>query len=147
MSNAEKDFAKKIETVKNLFNKERLLLPKYKEMFESLPYYYELEDFLLVHAGFDFSKDNIYSNVDAMLTIRFWETDLLKTHGKKIIHGHQPTFKNKIKVAVRHKNNRIPLDNGCVYALSKEHKYNKIGSLCCLELNSMKLTFQKNIDK
>jgi len=122
------------------------ILPKYLSFLENTKYYFELEDFLLVHAGFNFLKDDFLKDTSSMLQRRFWElSDLKITNGKRVIHGHDPTPCEDIKRAVENKNARIPLDNGCVYAkLHKFYDYKKLSKLCCLELNSWTLTCIKN---
>lgn len=121
--------------------------PKYLNFFKNTVFYIELEDFFLVHAGFNFYSYNFLKDKNAMLVLRNWEFDIDRTNGKRIVHGHQPTYHYKIIEAVKNKHARIPLDNGCVYnKLHRYYDYKLLSRLCCLELNSFKLKCIKNIE-
>ena len=48
----------------------RHLPEKYLHFLQSLPFYHELPDYFLVHAGFDFKQDDIFKDTDGMLNIR-----------------------------------------------------------------------------
>lgn len=140
-------YVKRILKSEDLLNKNKELKTKYINFFKQTEFFFELEDFYLVHAGFNFKKKDFLSDTSAMLEIRMWEPDITKTKNKPIIHGHQPTTFNKIKKAIKKRKARIPLDNGCVY--NKQYRfydYTKLGKLCCLNLDSMKLIYQENID-
>lgn len=119
---------------------------KYRDFFNQSQYFFELEDFILVHAGLNLSNKNIFEDKSSMLQRRFWDfSDLSLTNGKRVVNGHEPTSLDDIKKAVENKSNRIPLDNGCVYTqMHKHYDYTTLGHLCCLELNSWKLTCIKN---
>jgi len=141
-------YAKTILRSSSLLKKSGKIKKRFRKFFKDTVLYYELEDFFLVHAGFNFKNDNFLEDQTAILNLRDWKFDINRTNGKKIIHGHQPTDRKKIIKAVKKNKHRIPLDNGCVY--NKPHKYydfNKLGHLCCLDINSMKLIFQENIDQ
>ncbi len=140
-------YTKRILKSNDLLNKKKELKAKYISFFKQTEYFFELEDLFLVHAGFNFNKDFFLSDFSSMLIIRNWEFDLNRTNGKRIIHGHQPTYLKDIKKAIKNKNARIPLDNGCVY--NKKHRfydYKQLGKLCCLDLDSFELICKKNID-
>jgi len=130
----------------NLLNGEKLA-QKYYEFMTSLLYYYELDDFFLVHAGFDFSKEKPFENTDSMLWLRKTEPDLEFLKSRRIIVGHQPVYIEEIEKAINSRAQIIPLDNGvpCV----KKHRiydFTRLGSLCCLNLDTFELITQKNID-
>ncbi|WP_338768614.1 metallophosphoesterase family protein [Bernardetia sp. ABR2-2B] len=133
---------------KDIVDEQMKIKPKYLEFFNSLPYYYELEDYHLVHAGFDFRNPNPFQNHNAMLYIRRFEVKKELLKGKKIVHGHQPTNLKAIQKSIANNASVIPLDNGCTY--TKPHKifdYNQLGNLCCLNLDSLELIIQENIEK
>ena len=137
----------KINKCKGVVDEQMKIKPHYLAFFKSLPYYYELEDYHLVHAGFDFRKPNPFQNYAAMLEIRRFKVDAELLKGKKIIHGHDPTSLEKIKENLLANSAVIPLDNGCVY--TKPHKfldYKQLGNLCSLNLDSLELVVQRNID-
>ena len=141
------DYVKIILKSDGLLKKSGRIKKRFKKFIKNTDLYYELEDFFLVHAGFDFKKENYFSNESSLLNIRNWEFDINITNGKRVIHGHQPTYEKDIRFALENNNARIPLDNGCVY--KKTHKYydyKQLGKLCCLNLDSFELICQKNID-
>lgn len=122
---------------------------KYIEFIEGLPMYYELEDFLLVHAGLDFGLEDPLSDADSMMYIRRFTVDQSKIAGKILIHGHTPVTKDVIEQSVSRcfETGVINLDNGCVLKIrSSGNGLQGYGQLCALELNSMQLYWQENID-
>jgi len=122
---------------------------KYIEFFESLPIFYELDDFILVHAGLNFHLEDPLSDTDSMMYIRNFEVDRAKMKDKILIHGHTPVTKEVIEhtVANHGEIGAINLDNGCVLKISPSGKERQgYGQLCALELNTMRLSWQENID-
>lgn len=115
---------------------------KYVAFLKSLPYYLELPDYYLVHAGFDFKQRDIFSDKEAMLNIRDYKTDWERINNKKLLHGHTPTSLHAIKKAAAHKNQKQNLDAGCVY-----YKNAAFGNLVALDLDSQQLFVQPNIDR
>ncbi len=115
---------------------------KYVKFINSLPYYLELPDYFLVHAGFDFKQKDIFKDTDAMLNIRNYKLDRSKIKNKRLLHGHTPTPLHSIKKDVLHTNVRMNLDAGCVY-----YRNAAFGNLCALDLDSGKLFIQANLDK
>lgn len=100
----ERIFRRLIQTNKsaNLFEENTSELPsKYAYFLNSLPYYYELEDYYLVHAGFDFKDENPFQDSEEMLWIRDFEYSEDKAKGKTIIHGHTPTPLSEIKSSIK----------------------------------------------
>ncbi|ARS36998.1 metallophosphoesterase family protein [Pontibacter actiniarum] len=115
---------------------------KYVRFLKSLPYYIELPDYYLVHAGFDFRQGNIFSDKDAMLNIRDYKVDWGKINSKNLLHGHTPTALHAIKKSVAHKSRQLNLDAGCVY-----YKNAAYGNLVALDLDSQELFVQPNLDR
>lgn len=113
---------------------------KYKKFILKLPYYYESGNFLLVHAGFDFSNKP-FKNTDAMTTTRKISPNKGILNGKYIIHGHTPISIKAIKASIRNNSQVINIDNGCIL----KDEVDK-GNLICLNLDSLKIISQKNID-
>ncbi|TAF67665.1 MAG: serine/threonine protein phosphatase [Cytophagales bacterium] len=141
-----KMFVEKINKSPCLLNNESRIIPKYQTFMQDLPYFLELEDFWLVHAGFS-PKENFLDEKDYMLEGRNTQYEIQKFKGKRIVHGHTVTYKQTIERAVQEQASIIPLDNGCVY--NKSHKiydYTQTGNLCCLNLDTFELIWQKNID-
>lgn len=120
---------------------------KYISFISNLPYYYELEDYYLVHAGFNFDSFDPFSDYESMLWIRQMSNNpTLKT----IIHGHQVVGLGKIKQRIEQQSTIIPLDNGCYYgpvvrSIKIAPTEVDIGYLCCLNLDNKELLLQENI--
>ncbi|TPE45517.1 metallophosphoesterase family protein [Pontibacter mangrovi] len=115
---------------------------KYVSFLKSLSYYLELPDTYLVHAGFDFNQDDLFSDKEAMLNIRDYKPDWERLGNKKLLHGHTPTPLHAIKKAVTHKSQKLNLDAGCVY-----YKNAAYGNLVALDLDAQELFVQPNIDR
>jgi serine/threonine protein phosphatase 1 len=111
----------------------------YRSFIESWPYFIELADFILVHAGLNFRIDNPLTDTEAMLWSRDLIIDKRLLGGRKLIGGHTPFNREEIRHSLTR--DRILLDNGCVYSGEAG-----MGSLTALELNAMTLYFQENID-
>jgi len=117
----------------------------YIDWFRNLKLYEEDDAHIFVHAGLDFSQSNPLADTHNLMWIRGWyETINYKWLGdRKIIHGHEPITKNRI-IDMRDqldKKQVIDIDNGC-FKIEQEG----MGNLCCLNLDSLELHFQKNID-
>lgn len=115
---------------------------EYIEWMRNLPYYHEMEEFILVHAGLNFKIDNPFEDTRSMLWLRDYEIRREKIGGRRIIHGHVPVHMELITSTL---NNRhypfIDLDNGPYLTGS-----NGFGNLVALELGSMEMVIQYNMD-
>ncbi|WP_162428133.1 metallophosphoesterase family protein [Pontibacter pudoricolor] len=118
------------------------LPPKYLTFLDKLPYYLELPDYFLVHAGFDFKQDDIFKDKEAMLNIRDYKTVPAKLNNKRLLHGHTPAALHAIKKSVAHGSYSLNLDAGCVY-----YKNASYGNLIALDLDSQELYIQPNEDR
>lgn len=114
----------------------------YIDWMRKLEYYISLDDFILVHAGFNFGLKDPFTDIESMMWIKDFKVDLSKTGNRKIIHGHVPVSLDFIE-ALKSKNgyNFIDLDNG-LYMAGKAG----FGNLVALELTSMELKVQLNHD-
>ncbi len=101
-----------------------------------------MEEYILVHAGFNFDSEDFFENQEELLNIRDFEYDQEKAGDRCIIHGHNPKSLKEIIAAIKSKNNIIPLDNGCVY----DGQRSEMGKLLCFELNSQQLFWEENCD-
>lgn len=131
----------------DLLDSEKQLKDKYKKFIETLPYYIELDKYILVHGGIPFERDKPYEAKEEMLVKRNTIYHAEKAQNKIIITGHEPRNIEEIKRHILLKSSVIPLDNGCVF--SKPHKYydyTTLGNLLCLNLDTFELISQKNID-
>jgi serine/threonine protein phosphatase 1 len=123
------------------------LADKHLNFIKSLPYFYELDNFYLVHAGFDFSKKNPFKIRDSMLYMREMKLDKDVIKEKFIVHGHQPTYMEKIISRIEKRKQILPLDNGvCYRKIHRIYDVSKLGNLCCLNLDTFELIIQENID-
>lgn len=131
----------------DLLTREGEIKGVYKTFFESLPYYVELPDFILVHAGVNFEIPNPFEDTNALVFLRNTVYNAEKAKNRRLVYGHQPTYLNDIKEAIDEKRFLIPLDNGCVYnSLHKVYDYRYLGHLLCLDLDSWELSMERNRD-
>jgi len=131
----------KSKNINSLFDDEDEVDEKYLTFLNKLPYFIELENFILVHAGFNFKKYLPYENLDDMIWIRDFEYDTVLAKNKTIIHGHTPYTLDEIKQKIDNKDFILPIDNGCVF-----NKMEGYGNLLCLNLNTLQLIIQPNIE-
>jgi len=129
------------EVYQTLFNADQTIDPRYLHFIMELPFFLELDDFYLVHAGFDFRCERPFANTQEMIWARHWKYDEERACGKKIVFGHNPTPLPVIKERIANSRKTLPLDNGCVFS-----GYDGYGNLLALNLDSMELTEQVNIE-
>ncbi|MGB1207014.1 MAG: metallophosphoesterase family protein, partial [Chitinophagales bacterium] len=115
---------------------------KYIDFIKNLKLYIELEDYWLVHAGFNFNHQNIFADREAMLWLRYWYSDIdLSVLGERtIVHGHTPIRKGIIEKNTSKTTPVIDIDAGCVY------RKNGLGYLCALNLDTKEVVFLPNRD-
>ena len=131
------------ETLKSFGIKKPADIPEeYIQWMKDLEYYIELDKFLIVHAGFNFEIENPYEDQESMLWARDFMPDKDKLKGKRVIHGHVPINLEMIyHLKEHHDYQYIDLDNG-VYMTGREG----FGNLVALEINSMDMAIQYNLD-
>jgi serine/threonine protein phosphatase 1 len=112
---------------------------RYRYFMRSLPHYILLDDFVIVHASLNFDLADPFADTEAMLWQRECYVDTSRTGGRRLVSGHTPVTREQLETSL--KSDRILIDNGCVFAGRPG-----LGSLTALELNTMTLTFQANID-
>lgn len=103
------------ETYKSFGIKRPREIPeKYIEWMRNLPYYHELEKYILVHAGMNFHIEDPFKDTYSMVNVRDFKVDFNKTGGRRIIHGHLPEDYSFIDHVIRHPKGYdfIALDNG-----------------------------------
>jgi len=141
------NFVRKINKSPDLLEEDNSIKPEFQSFFESLPYYYELDNYILVHAGLNFKLQNPFEDKTSMLELRGFSVNVPANFSKTIIHGHNPTYLSDIMTAINERQKVIPLDNGCVY--SKPHKfydYKQLGKLLCFDLDNFEIIYQTNIE-
>ncbi len=114
----------------------------YIDWMKNLEIFIELDDYILVHAGLNFTIDDPFKDKNAMLWVREFKPDAKKINNKSVIHGHVPV---SLELIYHLKENRsykyIALDNG-VYLKDMDG----FGNLVAIELGSMELAIQYNVD-
>ncbi|MBC8459817.1 MAG: serine/threonine protein phosphatase [Deltaproteobacteria bacterium] len=116
---------------------------KYIDLLSNLPYYFELQDYLIVHAGFNFYMQNSFNDNNAMVWSRDNQFDAEKSAGRSVIHGHTPVSLDIIKQQVLNPDpGLINIDGGCVYT-----NYPDLGNLVALNLDSREIICQRNIEE
>lgn len=115
---------------------------QYIDFVQSLPYYIEFEQYILVHAGLNLQISKPFTDHYSILWMRKYEqtVNLGWLDGRRIIHGHTPTDKQQIQQSILDVDTIIGIDNGCAYPV------NNLNNLCALELESQALYFHPNID-
>jgi serine/threonine protein phosphatase 1 len=115
--------------------------PAYTGFIRESLLYMELDQFLLVHAGFNFKRKDFLNDTEAMLWIRDFSAGRRKLRGRTVVHGHNPWPRDRIEAQFRGRRppTIINIDAGCVYKREGS-------ALCALELSEMKVTFVANSD-
>lgn len=112
------------------------------DFFEALKWYVELDDYILVHAGFNFQDSGaLFYDRRAMVWVRDWHHRIDKTllNGKIIVHGHTPQSVQDIET-MKHNmalNQYMNIDAGCF----------RTGKMCALDLTNRELYFQDSLDE
>lgn len=110
----------------------------YFQQLENLKLYIKLDDYLLVHAGFNFSAPDPFADTEAMLWTRKFEVDKTILGNRKIIHGHTPISLDQMATTVTTPDiDVINIDAGCVYA-------GRFGHLAALDLDTVELIVVPN---
>ncbi len=112
---------------------------RYLKFLEKLPLFFMLDDFILVHACLNFDRPDPFADREYLLWARHCEVDRSRIGNRRVISGHTPVTRESLENGLG--SSRIMLDNGCVYKGQKG-----LGALAALELDSMTLFFQENID-
>ncbi len=131
------------DTINSFGVKKITALPdKYLAWISGLNNYLIVDNYVIVHAGFNFEIRDPFEDTHSMLWIRGFTIVPEKINNLKLIHGHVPVSLEFIRNTISNRNHKfIPLDNGC-YLPGKPG----MGNLTALELNSMELIVQPNIE-
>ncbi len=115
---------------------------KYIDWMRKLIYYVEVDDFIIVHAGLNFSNEDPFEDKRAMIWIRDFKVDTSRISNKRVIHGHVPVNLEFVDLAINSPTYKfIDLDNGVYYQRRAGY-----GNLIALELNDMKYVVQSLMD-
>lgn len=117
----------------------------YLEFIENLPYFFEVDSYILVHAGLNFDIPNPFEATHSMLWVRGWYKNINHQWlaGRIIVHGHTPQKKYAIEHQLKKLSNQsiIDIDCGCVFNMKD------MGHLCAFNLDTRQLVFQANVDR
>lgn len=116
---------------------------KYVEWIKRLKYYYILENHILVHAGLNFSRRDPFDDLHSILWASSFTPMPEKVDNKIVIHGHVAVSLEFLQNVLADPSKKyIPLDTGCHHS-----ERSGMGNLVALELNTMELLIQPNIEK
>jgi serine/threonine protein phosphatase 1 len=108
---------------------------KYIKWIEGTKLYYQTDNYLIVHAGMNFTIDDPYLDTHAMLWIKDFEVIPEKIGHRKVVHGHTPVSHEFIMETIeKDEFDFIDLDNG-VYMQGRTG----FGNLMALEIDSKQL--------
>ena len=113
--------------------------PKYITFFQGLRYFYTLEDFLFVHAGFNDLAVNPFNDAEAMIwrSTEYYNNPIFKN--KTIIHGHRTITPSECEERILAGRDVINIDTGCVYKHIEGY-----GRLTAYDCNNRKTLFSLN---
>lgn len=115
---------------------------RYSDLLKSLPYYYELDNCILVHAALNLTNENIFEDKKFMISSRYQLGNVDDLKGKHIIHGHVSYEIKIIRNNILTKQPIISIDNGCIYGKSRKG----FGKLVCLNINTFEITTKNNCE-
>ncbi len=118
----------------------------YWRFLESLETHIEVDGYLLVHAGLNWSSAKPLNDIEGLLYSRNWyhRINYEWLDGRKIIHGHTPIVQAEMlsQLDMLPIKRYLNIDNGCVYDRFGDGGYN----LCAFDMTNRQLFFQKNLD-
>lgn len=136
-----------VETLESYMENGKLTIPNtHYDFFDNLDLYYEIDEYILVHAGLNFKMPEPLADEVSMLWIRDWYHNLNRTWlGERIIvHGHTPM--PKVEIEKQFENlKKLPvldIDGGCVH----KGKRRGVGYLVAFDLTNRKLYFQEKVE-
>lgn len=104
--------------------------PHYIDFFKNLKFYYELDKYLFVHAGFNDKLENPFSDNYSMLWYSREQYFNPLLRDRTVIHGHSPVSLNFTQKQITNNSKVINIDGGFVY--SSPH----LGKLLAFEVNT-----------
>tara|TARA_R110002124_G_scaffold149259_5_gene315366 strand:- start:13310 stop:14065 length:756 start_codon:yes stop_codon:yes gene_type:complete len=118
---------------------------EYLQFCKKLPLYYMEDEFILVHAGINFNRENPLENKKDLLWVRNWYHSIDKDWlgDRIIIHGHTMIPKSDIEEQFANLEVNQYLDIDCGAVVSRDPL---LGYLCCFDLTNEKLHFQENME-
>jgi serine/threonine protein phosphatase 1 len=121
---------------------------KYIHFLHDLAYYFEVDGYILVHAGLSFWETGRLEDKKSMLWMRSWYNDIdYKWLDERIvIHGHtpQPRMESDEQLAFIQTQRYLNIDNGCVFA--SRVRGMDMGNLLAFDMTNQALYSVANID-
>jgi len=112
------------------------------DFFRKLPYYIELEDYIIVHAGINFKVEEPFKDTRSMIWCRDCKNDWKQSGNRVVVAGHTPTPLAKIRKRIKKNHPKLlNIDAGCVYS-----SYQDMGNLAALDLDNLEIYWEENID-
>ncbi|MEO8960616.1 MAG: metallophosphoesterase [Ginsengibacter sp.] len=110
----------------------------YLSFLQETKYYFEIKEYIIVHAGLNFNNKEILADKEAMLWIRNFSPVQPALKDLTLIHGHTPKPLNYI---LNQKGNCLNIDGGCVYSKRKN-----MGNLVAFNLYDRGYIYQNNCE-
>ena len=117
------------------------LRERYRILLEESIHYIDTGDFFIVHAGFNSTLEKPFEHEYSMLNIRNFKMKKEHLGERKLIIGHQPKALSEIRERIQKGKRKIYIDNGCV-----SPQFPGQGNLIALNLDTMEITVQENLD-
>ena len=118
----------------------RMISDIYINFLKNLPYYYELDDAIISHAGLNFDLSDPRVDLESMLWLRSFHYDGSKINDKKLFHGHSPTSIESLEMNIADSDSKvINIDTGCVYTRIKS-----LGFLSAIDMDSLEVFSVRN---
>ncbi|MFY0606397.1 MAG: metallophosphoesterase [Cyclobacteriaceae bacterium] len=120
----------------------RRIVEPFLSFLKEMKFYLQLDDFLLVHAGFNLGIESPFDDPHAMMNRFDFKLDAPHSllNNKRVIHGHIVQPKESIERSIEQRDWSISIDNGVF--LNREGT----GSLCALDLTNWQVHFEPNVD-
>ncbi|MBS1729798.1 MAG: serine/threonine protein phosphatase [Bacteroidetes bacterium] len=128
------------ETLKSFESSDFTELPmEYKLFFYRAKFFIETDTNIFVHAGLNFTNENLFEDQDAMLWVRNYHDYQPALKNKILVHGHTPLPLRFIK---NQRGNCINIDGGCVFT-----NWPTLGNLVAVILPDREYIFVPNVEK
>lgn len=118
---------------------------KYYDWMRNLPHFFEIDQYILAHAGLNTQAANPLDDLSSMLWIRNWRDDINEQWlgSRTIVHGHTPISKRTIEQQLSQLSaiSALDIDGGCVFGHLKH-----LGYLAAYDLDQQALTFQRSLE-
>lgn len=112
----------------------------YLDFIAQFEYCFELENHILSHPGINRRNINPFTDLRGMFAKVDFELDIETIFSKKQVHGHTIKTTKEIERNILNNELRVSIDSGCYL------KDQEFGVLTGLELDTMELYYQRNVE-